>query len=191
MQVSRVFSFIVREIEEALPAIIFFAVGFSLIELTAQLFLDVYVVRTFNYMLAVGAALVVGKAVLVANALPIFRRFDSSPLILPILFKTAVYWAVVFVFRLLEHLIEYLGQRWQARRRSGISRDALPVVAVHRDTVVDFHFVPDLYHSRGTDRDVRQGQGDESLFQPRRDPAPVFRMICSFVRAARMRPGGV
>ena len=107
MQISRVFSFIVREIEEALPAIIFFAVGFSLIELTTQLFLDAYVERAFNYMVAVVAALVVGKAVLVANALPILRRFDDAPLIVPILFKSAVYWFVVFVFRVLEHLIEY------------------------------------------------------------------------------------
>jgi hypothetical protein len=119
MQVSRVFTLIVREIEEALPAILFFAIGFSLIELTAQLFLSVYVVRTFNYMVAVGAALVVGKAVLVANALPIFRRFDSAPLIVPILFKTAVYWSVVFVFRLLEHLIEY----WASGGRLGGVRE--------------------------------------------------------------------
>jgi len=101
MQVSRVFTFIVREIEEAL------------------LFLDVYIVRTFNYMLAVGAALVVGKAVLVANALPVFRRFDSAPLIVPILFKTAIYWGVVFVFRLLEHLIEY----WASGGRLGGVRE--------------------------------------------------------------------
>jgi hypothetical protein len=119
MQAKRVFTFILREIEEALPAIIFFAIGFSLIELTAQLFLSVYVVRTFNYMLAVGAALVVGKAVLVANALPIFRRFDAAPLIVPILFKTTIYWAVVFVFRLLEHLIEY----WASGGRLGGVRE--------------------------------------------------------------------
>jgi hypothetical protein len=119
MQVSRVFTFIIREIEEALPAIIFFTVGFSLIELTTQLFLDVYVERTVNYMVAVVAALVVGKAVLVANALPFLRRFDSAPLIVPILFKTAIYWFVVFVFRVLEHLIEY----WSSGGRLGGVRE--------------------------------------------------------------------
>jgi hypothetical protein len=107
MQASRVFAFIIKEIGEALPPIMFFAVGFSLIELTTQLFLDTYMVRIANYMVAATAALVVGKAVLVADALPFFRRFDSSPLILPILFKTGIYWLVVFVFRVLEHLIEY------------------------------------------------------------------------------------
>jgi hypothetical protein len=34
MSVSRVLAFIVKEIKEALPAVIFFAVGFSLVELT-------------------------------------------------------------------------------------------------------------------------------------------------------------
>lgn len=107
MQLKRVFTFIVTEIKEALPAIIFFAAGFSLIELTTQLFLDIYVERATNYMVAVVAALVVGKAVLVANALPFLRRFDAAPLIVPIVFKSAIYWLVVFAFRSLEHLIEY------------------------------------------------------------------------------------
>jgi hypothetical protein len=119
MQVSRVFTFIIREIEEALPAIIFFGIGFSLIELTTQLFLDVYVERTVNYMVAVVAALVVGKAVLLANALPFVRRFDSAPLVVPILFKTAVYWLVVFVLRFLEHFIEY----WTSGGRLGGVRE--------------------------------------------------------------------
>jgi hypothetical protein len=107
MPMSRVLAFIVKEFMEALPAIVFFAIGFSLIELTTQLFLDIYLVRIANYMVAVAGALVVGKAVLVANALPFFRRFDEAPLIQPILFKTVIYWLVVFVFRFLEHLIEY------------------------------------------------------------------------------------
>ena len=59
-------------------------------------------------MVATVAALVVGKAVLVANALPFLRRFDSAPLIRPILFKTVVYWSVVFLVRFLEQLIEFL-----------------------------------------------------------------------------------
>jgi len=37
---------------------------------------------------------VVGKSVLVANALPLLRRFDAAPMIQPILFKTTVSFAV-------------------------------------------------------------------------------------------------
>lgn len=50
----------------------------------------------------------VGNSVLVANALPFLRRFDTGPLIQPVLFKTSVYWAVVFLVRFLEKLVEYL-----------------------------------------------------------------------------------
>jgi hypothetical protein len=59
-------------------------------------------------MVATMAALVVGKSVLVANVMPFLRRFDTAPMIRPVLFKTVVYWAVVFLVRFLEKLIEYL-----------------------------------------------------------------------------------
>jgi hypothetical protein len=59
-------------------------------------------------MVATATALVVGKAVLVANALRLLRRFDAAPMIQPILFKTTFYWAVVFLVRFLEKLVEYL-----------------------------------------------------------------------------------
>src|SRR5215470_2851641 len=58
-------------------------------------------------MIATGAALVVGKAVLVANAMRSIRRYDRAPLIRPILFKTVFYWAIVFLARLLEHWIRF------------------------------------------------------------------------------------
>ena len=119
MSVSRVLTFIVKEIKEALPSIFFFATGFSLVELTTQLLLVPYRGRGSNYLVIVLGALVVGKAVLLANALPFFRRFDKGPLIRPILFKTLVYWSVVFVLRLAEHLIEY----WRAREQAGGLRE--------------------------------------------------------------------
>jgi hypothetical protein len=105
---SRVIAFVVKEVKDALPAIIFFAIGFNLIELTTQLILNQYLIRFADYTLATLAALLVGKAVLVADALPFFRRFDTEPLIQPILFKTFIYWLTVALFRFLERVIEYL-----------------------------------------------------------------------------------
>jgi hypothetical protein len=121
---SRLIAFVVREIKEALPAIIFFAVGFNLIELTTQLLLDTYSVHFADWTVATLAALLVGKAVLVANALPFFRRFDTAPVLQPVLFKTVIYWLVVAVLRFLERVIEY----WAAGGRfAGIPE----YVAVH------------------------------------------------------------
>ena len=101
-------AFLIKEIREALPAIVFFAVGFNLIVLTTQLILDDYAAQFAGFMVATMTALVVGKAVLVAKLLPIMRRFDDAPLIQPIVFQSIMYLAVVFVARFLEKLIEYL-----------------------------------------------------------------------------------
>jgi hypothetical protein len=101
-------AFLIKEIREALPAIVFFAVGFNLIVLTTQLILDDYAAQIAGFMVATMTALVVGKAVLVAKLLPFMRRFDDAPLIQPIVFQSVVYLVVVFVARFLETLIEYL-----------------------------------------------------------------------------------
>jgi hypothetical protein len=53
-------------------------------------------------------ALLVGKAVLVTDKLPFMHRFDGSPMIQPILFKSAVYWLCVLIVRLAEGLIHFL-----------------------------------------------------------------------------------
>jgi hypothetical protein len=96
-----------HELREILPPTIFFFVGFNLIVLTTNLILADYLAAFGNFMLATAAALVVGKAVLITNAMPVLRRYDRGPLIQPILFKTVVYWAVVFIARLLEHFVRF------------------------------------------------------------------------------------
>jgi len=98
---------ILHEMLQAVPPTVFFLVGFNLIVLTTNLLVAQYLVAVSNFMLATVAALVVGKAVLVANNLPMIRHYDRAPLIQPILFKTAVYWIIVFVARLLERFVHF------------------------------------------------------------------------------------
>lgn len=102
--VRRVGAFLLREFREMLPPTIFFFIGFNLIVLTTNLLLADYGAQFAGFMIATASALVVGKAVLVANAMRAIRRYDSAP---PILFKTFFYWAAVFIVRLLEHWIRY------------------------------------------------------------------------------------
>ena len=97
-----------HEVREALPPTIFFFIGFNFIVLTTNLLVAQYMVAVSNFMLATMAALVVGKAVMVANKMPLLRRYDRAPLIQPILFKTAFYWVIVFFARLLERLAHFL-----------------------------------------------------------------------------------
>ncbi|HMD66327.1 MAG TPA: hypothetical protein VKG22_06740 [Stellaceae bacterium] len=98
---------LLHEAREALPPTIFFFVGFNFVVFTTNLLVAEYAVAISNFMLATVAALVVGKAVLVANAMPVLRRYDRAPLIQPILFKTAFYWVTVFFARLLERFVHF------------------------------------------------------------------------------------
>src|ERR1700735_2076021 len=107
MPKSRLVAFILKELREVVPPTLFFAVGFNLIVYTTDLILADYLLKFGSFIIATVAALVVGKSVLVANAMPFLRRFDKAPLVRPVLFKTLVYWLVVFVVRFLEKLIEY------------------------------------------------------------------------------------
>ena len=107
MPKSRLLAFLIKELREVVPPTVFFAVGFNLVVLTTNLILADYLVSFGTFMVATIAALVVGKSVLVANAMPFLRRFDTAPLIRPVLFKTIVYWVVVFLVRFLERLSEY------------------------------------------------------------------------------------
>jgi hypothetical protein len=100
-------AFFMHELREILPPTIFFFIGFNLVVLTTNLLLADYGAAFSSFMLATAAALIVGKAVLVANAMRSIRRYDRAPLIRPILFKTVFYWAIVFVARLIEHFIRF------------------------------------------------------------------------------------
>jgi hypothetical protein len=105
--VRRADTFLLREFLEILPPTIFFFIGFNLIVLTTNLILADYGAQVANFMIATASALIVAKALLVANAMPVIRRYDRAPLIRPILFKTVFYWAAVFIVRALEHWVRY------------------------------------------------------------------------------------
>lgn len=96
-----------HELREALAPTAFFFIGFNFIVLTTNLLVAHYAVAVSNFMLATLGALVVGKAVLTANAMPFLKRFDRAPLIQPILFKTAIYWIAVLIARLAERFLRF------------------------------------------------------------------------------------
>src|SRR4051812_2820786 len=103
----RVGAWIVHELQGALPPTSFFFVGFNFIILTTNLLVADYAVAVSNFMLASVAALVVGKAVITANAMAFLKIFDRAPLIQPILFKTAIYCVATFVTRLVERFVHF------------------------------------------------------------------------------------
>jgi hypothetical protein len=104
---TRVRSWLVDVLRHVLPPTLFFIVGFNLVAFSINLVLAQYFVHVAGFLVATLGALVVGKAVLVADKMPFLRRFDTAPMIQPILFKTLVYWAFVFVARLIEAWVHY------------------------------------------------------------------------------------
>src|ERR1700757_4226595 len=81
-------AFLLREFLEILPPTIFFLIGFNLIVLPTNLILPDFGGQFAGFMIATASALIVAKALLVANAMPMIRYYDRAPLIRPILFKT-------------------------------------------------------------------------------------------------------
>lgn len=128
-RISRIGAFLLHEARHAVPPTVFFAVGFCFVLATQKLILREDLLAAVSYLAAVFAALVVGKAVLVADNMPFLRRFDNAPLIQPILFKTFVYWAFVFIARLLEGWVHYI---LKDHRALGFISESLEELNTHR-----------------------------------------------------------
>jgi len=95
---------VAREIREAVPPTIFFLVLFHMLGLTKAVALSDY---SFTALRAVGAtvgALIVAKAILVVEALPLARRF-SRRRIAQVVWKTLLYSAMALLFHLAEEVI--------------------------------------------------------------------------------------
>jgi hypothetical protein len=169
MPESRFLAFVVKELKEVLPPTVFFAVGFNLIVLTIDLILADYLSSFASFMIATTAALVVGKSVLVANAMPFLRRFDSAPMIQSVLFKTLAYWAVVFLVRFLEKLGEYF---FAGGTLHGIPEYVSTHFTWHRFAAVQIWiFVLFLMYTSASELNALLGRGTlRKIFFARRSP---------------------
>ena len=96
---------IVHAFKEVLPPTLFFLFSFNLIVFTTNLLVHDYWFKLSGFMVATTTALIVGKAVLVANHIRLIDRFRGAPLIQPILYKALFYTLVVLAVRLLERFV--------------------------------------------------------------------------------------
>jgi hypothetical protein len=106
---TRAWRLTVREVREIAPAVVFFFIGFNMVLLTKQLFLNAYLITLADLMLAAVSALIAGKVVLIGDAIPLTRRYENAPLVYSILYKTAFYVVLVFFARLIEAGIPFIG----------------------------------------------------------------------------------
>jgi hypothetical protein len=103
--VKKIGAVVVKEIREGLPAFIFFLFLFHMIALTKAVSLGDYSVTALRATAATVGALIVAKAILLVEALPIARLF-SARRVNQILWKTLLFTVVVLLFRFLEEILE-------------------------------------------------------------------------------------
>ena len=89
-----------------LPPTIFFFVALHVVAYVRVLMLKGTGVSPLTSMSVLVAALILGKAVLVADLLPIVNRFPEKPLIHNVAWKTTIYLLVSAVVHYLERLID-------------------------------------------------------------------------------------
>jgi hypothetical protein len=106
---SKVMAIVAREIREAVPALLFFLVVFHMILITKDVILEDYNITTTSAAIATVSALIVAKAILVAEKLPIARLF-SGRMLYNILWKTLLFSAVSLLFRFVEELIPLIAK---------------------------------------------------------------------------------
>jgi hypothetical protein len=102
---NRIVSIALHEFRAVLPPTIFFFICFNVLVLTVTLMSPDHAVSLESHGGATIGALIVGKAVLVADKLPFFNRFPAKPLIYNTIWKSLLYIAITTAFRLAEALL--------------------------------------------------------------------------------------
>jgi hypothetical protein len=105
---SKLLGILKGEFLELLPPTIFFLIAFNIILLTDSLMLKQYGIDGWALSKAAIGALIAGKAVLIADKLPLIDRFPDKPLIYNIVWKTIVYVTAALLFRYIEHVVEFM-----------------------------------------------------------------------------------
>jgi len=95
-----------EELLAVLPPTAFFFVALHIVAFVRVLMLKGTGISPLTSMSVLVAALILGKAVLVADMLPFINRFPEKPLIHNVLWKTLIYLLVSAVVHYLERLID-------------------------------------------------------------------------------------
>jgi hypothetical protein len=107
---SRVSAKLAEEFRAVLPPTIFFFIALNIIAVIRRLMLEGTGIAVSTPLQATVAALILGKAVLIADHLPIINRYPHKPLAYNVAWKTVIYVVVATLIHYLERLFEFWGQ---------------------------------------------------------------------------------
>ena len=96
-----------EEFFKLLPPTIFFFVALHIVAFVHVLMLERTGISPSSSVSIAIAALLLGKAVLIADMLPMINRFPDKPLIYNIAWKSAIYLLISAVLHYLERLIDF------------------------------------------------------------------------------------
>jgi hypothetical protein len=95
-----------EEAEALLPPTIFFLVALHLVVFERALMLKGTGIKLSTSVSVTVLALILGKAVLIADLLPFINRYPHKPLIYNVAWKTAIYVLIAAVVHYLERLLD-------------------------------------------------------------------------------------
>jgi hypothetical protein len=107
---SKVSSKLKEEFLALLPPTIFFFVALHIVAFIRVLMLKGTGISPLSTISIAVAALILGKAVLIADMLPMVNRFPNKPLIYNVAWKTLIYLLMATLIHYLERLIDFWRQ---------------------------------------------------------------------------------
>ena len=99
-----------EEFFKLLPPTIFFFVALHIVMFIRVLMLEGTGIAPSSSVSIAVAALILGKAVLIADMLPLINRFPNKPLIYNVAWKTVIYLLISAVIHYLERLFDFWRQ---------------------------------------------------------------------------------
>ena len=107
---TKLFTTLKKEFFELLPPTIFFFVALHIVAFVRVLMLKGTGISPTSSISIAVAALILGKAVLIADMLPLINRFPNKPLIYNVTWKTLIYLLVSALIHYLERLVDFWRQ---------------------------------------------------------------------------------
>jgi hypothetical protein len=107
---TKLFTKLTEEFFKLLPPTIYFFVALHIVMFVRILMLEGTGVTPSSPISIAVASLILGKAVLIADMVPVINRFPHKPLIYNIAWKTVLYLLISLVIHYLERLVDFWRQ---------------------------------------------------------------------------------